>query len=274
MSRKLLNVAAVVIGCAGVSCAAFAQSGPLLQPGEPPPGSPQEPIHIHPPRHKPEQPPAQPVVKTYSQTAPGDSSSETDGVAPAPAVDLIHPARHKHVTSAQTVDSAPGPSQPETIPFSLDGTSAPLQNAAPASTRTAVAKTKPRTPPAANTTKVASAGAPLSGDHVSMTRRGQVLFEKDAPAPSPAQYGGMKQLADALNSALEKGASAIQLEAYGGTPKDKSSDARRLSLRRALAVRQLLIDDGVPSARIDVRAMGGTDDNGPADRVDVFVRNG
>jgi hypothetical protein len=37
-------------------------------------------------------------------------------------------------------------------------------------------------------------------------------------------------------------------------------------------VRQLLIDDGVPSARIDVRAMGGSDDSGPADRVDVFVR--
>ena len=64
----------------------------------------------------------------------------------------------------------------------------------------------------------------------------------------------------------------MQLEAYGGSPGDKSSDARRLSLKRALAVRQLLIDDGVPSGRIDVRAMGGVDDKGPVDRVDVFVR--
>ena len=92
--------------------------------------------------------------------------------------------------------------------------------------------------------------------------------------PSPAQFKGVKLLAGDLSSALEAGASRIQLEAYGGAPGDKSSDARRLSLKRALAVRQLLIDNGVPSNRIDVRAMGGVDDKGPADRVDVFVRAG
>ncbi|HVZ27227.1 MAG TPA: OmpA family protein, partial [Rhizomicrobium sp.] len=59
---------------------------------------------------------------------------------------------------------------------------------------------------------------------------------------------------------------------YGGEKGDKGSDARRLSLKRALAIRQVLIDDGVPSERIDVRAMGGADDGGPADRVDVFVK--
>ena len=86
------------------------------------------------------------------------------------------------------------------------------------------------------------------------------------------QFDGVKLLAGNLNAALEAGAARIQIEAYGGAPGDKSSDARRLSLKRALAVRQLLIDDGVPSSRIDVRAMGGVDDKGPVDRVDVFVR--
>ena len=57
-----------------------------------------------------------------------------------------------------------------------------------------------------------------------------------------------------------------------GSEGDKGSDARRLSLKRALAIRQVLIDDGVPAERIDVRAMGGVDDTGPADRVDVFVK--
>jgi len=61
------------------------------------------------------------------------------------------------------------------------------------------------------------------------------------------------------------------VEAYGGTLGDKSSDARRLSLRRALTVRQLLIDNGVPSDRIDVRALGGAEQGMP-DRVDVFVK--
>lgn len=107
-----------------------------------------------------------------------------------------------------------------------------------------------------------------------LTKHGAVLFEKGVSEPSAAQFNGVKVLAGDLTAALESGASRVELEAYGGTPGDKSMDARRLSLKRALAVRQLLIDDGVPSSRIDVRAMGGTDDRGPADRVDVFVRAG
>ena len=66
--------------------------------------------------------------------------------------------------------------------------------------------------------------------------------------------------------------SRIEILAYGGAKGDKSSDAHRLSLKRALAIRQVLIDDGVAPERIDVRAMGGVDDSGPADRVDVYVK--
>ena len=44
------------------------------------------------------------------------------------------------------------------------------------------------------------------------------------------------------------------------------------SLKRALAIRQVLIDDGVSPDRIDVRAMGGVDDTGPTDRVDVYTK--
>ena len=64
----------------------------------------------------------------------------------------------------------------------------------------------------------------------------------------------------------------VELQAFGGTKGDKGSDARRLSLKRALAIRQVLIDDGVSPDRIDVRAMGGVDDSGPADRVDVYTK--
>ena len=53
---------------------------------------------------------------------------------------------------------------------------------------------------------------------------------------------------------------------------DREPDARRLSLKRAVSIRQVLIDDGVSADRIDVRAMGGVDDTGPADRVDVYIK--
>ena len=74
------------------------------------------------------------------------------------------------------------------------------------------------------------------------------------------------------NSALEAGATQIQLEAFGGNPGDKGSDAKRIALKRALAIRQLLIDNGVPSNKIITKAMGGVTDKGEPDRVDIYVR--
>ena len=58
-----------------------------------------------------------------------------------------------------------------------------------------------------------------------------------------------------------------------GTPEDPST-ARRLSLARALAVRGVLIAEGIPSVRIYVKALGSTSPafaDGPADRVDIVA---
>ena len=55
-----------------------------------------------------------------------------------------------------------------------------------------------------------------------------------------------------------------------GTPEDPST-SRRLSLARALAVRSVLMDAGVPSTRIYVRALGAISGTGTPDRVDVSV---
>lgn len=63
----------------------------------------------------------------------------------------------------------------------------------------------------------------------------------------------------------------VQLNAYAAESGDQSSQARRLSLSRALAVRAYLIDKGVRSTRLDVRALGQPQDDGPADRVDIVV---
>jgi outer membrane protein OmpA-like peptidoglycan-associated protein len=262
MSRRSIIFAAALVGFAGFAGYALAQNGPLLQPGEPYPGTQTEPIQLHLPIHKPAS------ARTPTPSATDDASVATAAEPPA-QIDLIHPPRHKHTASGQVANTAPATSEPLTVPFSLDGRS---PSVAPSpSLETAPSKSSKHGLPA---TREASLGPSTMSERSNLTKRGAILFEKGAPAPSPAQYKGVKILATDLNSALEKGAAAIQLEAYGGTPGDKSSDARRLALRRALAVRQLLIDDGVPSARIDVRAMGGSEDKGSSDRVDVFIRAG
>jgi outer membrane protein OmpA-like peptidoglycan-associated protein len=61
----------------------------------------------------------------------------------------------------------------------------------------------------------------------------------------------------------------IQLLAYAEGTEDTASRARRLSLSRALAVRSFLIDQGIRSTRMDVRALGSQSEDGPADRVDI-----
>ena len=105
-----------------------------------------------------------------------------------------------------------------------------------------------------------------------MAKQGQIFFAHDADAPAETSLDSIRLLAGQLNNALTRSQSRVELMAYGGPKGDKGSEARRLSLKRALAIRQVLIEDGVSPDRIDVRAMGGVDDTGPADRVDVFVK--
>ena len=63
----------------------------------------------------------------------------------------------------------------------------------------------------------------------------------------------------------------VHLAAYAGGPGSPAGAARRLSLARALAVRSYLIDKGVSSTRIDVRAFGGRTAGGAPDRVDATI---
>jgi len=117
--------------------------------------------------------------------------------------------------------------------------------------------------------KTAPAG-PTTGKE-SLTKRSVILFAKDAPDPAAQALGALKFLAGDLNAAMTSPNARIELQAFGGAKGDKGSDPR-LSLKRALSIRQVLIDYGVSADRIDVRAMGGVDDTGPTDRVDVYVK--
>ena len=63
----------------------------------------------------------------------------------------------------------------------------------------------------------------------------------------------------------------LQLLAYAGDADTSASAARRLSLSRALAVRSFLIENGVRSTRIDVRALGNKSTEKETERVDITV---
>jgi len=65
----------------------------------------------------------------------------------------------------------------------------------------------------------------------------------------------------------------IELVAYASGSADQASQARRISLSRALAVRAYLIEKGIDSQRFEVRALGNRVDNGgtAADRVEILA---
>lgn len=66
----------------------------------------------------------------------------------------------------------------------------------------------------------------------------------------------------------------VQVIAHATGGADDAMEARRVSLARAVAVRAYLMDKGVRSLRIDVRALGNRADDSPAsDQVDLVVVN-
>lgn len=96
----------------------------------------------------------------------------------------------------------------------------------------------------------------------------RVTFEAgDAKLPADAKEG----LANLAKMLAGQKSLRLRLKAYAGGEDMSSSKARRLSLSRALSVRSYLIEQGVRSTRIDVRALGNKTSEEPVNRVDLAV---
>jgi outer membrane protein OmpA-like peptidoglycan-associated protein len=228
--------------------------------------------------------PAAPATSTPKRHAVKATASRG---APSPGFAESRSARRKAVqevlagpaSTAATSDSAVDISTPAAIPFSFDSTTPPPPAAKPKPPQPAKPKSSSVARPRPEVASIEpprkeppAAPKPKADPHAGLTKKGEVLFSGTDIAPQTDSADTLKSLAGELNSALDSGAVRVELEAFAGTPGDKSSDTRRLSLRRALAIRQMLIDKGVPASRIDVKALGGIDDHGDAERVDVYLR--
>jgi len=96
----------------------------------------------------------------------------------------------------------------------------------------------------------------------------RVLF---APGSADLNDDGKQALAQLVTRLEHEGDSRIQLLAYADGNAENESQARRLSLSRALAVRAYLIDQGIRSTRVNVQALGIKSAGGPPDRVDAMA---
>jgi outer membrane protein OmpA-like peptidoglycan-associated protein len=210
---------------------------------------------------------------TVDQRALDQLSPAQPGSPPPPPLDHAKPRAASH-------PSAPTPKHP-----------AP-QGAHPATEGKTTAPAKPTAPPAP-TVPTAPPPAPVLPPPIAVPARPiapppPLAVMPDAPGEVERSAAGLRvtfgggradlnaatasAVRDLAHSAAE--GSSFNVTAYAaGTPDDPSS-TRRLSLSRALAVRGILIAEGIPSVRIYVKALGAASPSiaeGPADRVDVAV---
>ncbi len=189
---------------------------------------------------------------------------------PAPVAAAPEPAPTP--APARVATPAPAP-EPSPVP-----TSAP----APSSTASAIAAAEPRTSPLTNppprtetpappparqqTAAVAPVPQPPASAGESQALRIGFTGENAAlPEPSKSDLKGV------VDTMTKNPAMRVQVKAYASGNAEAASKARRTSLSRALAVRAYLIEQGIGSTRIDVRALGNNAEGGPGDRVDLVL---
>ncbi len=189
----------------------------------------------------PEPPPGKPELPATSTAAAGaDAETETG-------------------TSAGSEPDAATAEQPEESVADAEAAPAPAAEEEPG----AEAGAEPSTAEPSTADQLA---ALPPADSIGTGGELRLLFAAESADLDDAAQAVLQDLADRMNEAPQ---SRIQLKAYAAGSAETASRARRLSLSRALSVRSFLIDEGIRSTRIDVRALGSGAEDGPADRVDI-----
>lgn len=120
----------------------------------------------------------------------------------------------------------------------------------------------------APTVNTEQANASVQAIEIAPGRAMQIEFDEAATKLPESMKDSLKKIADGMRDKTDL---RLQLMAYAGAEDLSASKARRLSLSRALSVRSFLIESGVRSTRIDVRALGNKTTEEPANRVDINI---
>ena len=79
---------------------------------------------------------------------------------------------------------------------------------------------------------------------------------------------------DLIENLNNRPSTRIEIKSYAMQVDDTQSGARRISLARALAVRQFLLSQGIKPQRMDLRALGENSNGSPKDRIDITLKQG
>ena len=112
---------------------------------------------------------------------------------------------------------------------------------------------------------LADASAPLAAPVIAVekndigdiiTKSGHVIFFNFAPSATGLTAKNKEDLEEVAKTVRADNRLAIRLISYAKNPELSSSKARRISLSRALTIRDFLLKQGIPSSKIEVHALG------------------
>ncbi|MBL8688253.1 MAG: OmpA family protein [Rhodospirillaceae bacterium] len=208
-----------------------------------------------------EEPPKPAAPAPTMAAAPAPAPAAPTPISPPPPPAPAAAAPPPPPAPAPAPAAAPPPTAPAAPPPPPRVAAAPPPAAAPAPAPAAA----PPPPPPAQTAARPPAALPPAAIAGAGPRLVFGAGSAELPAGADATLKDMAQRMNADESLR------LQVVAYAEGTADQASQARRLSLSRALTVRSYLISQGVRSTRIDVRALGARASDGPADRVDLLI---
>ncbi|WP_281020034.1 OmpA family protein [Minwuia sp. IMCC3060] len=198
-------------------------------------------------------------------------------VARQPAAAAPAPATSPERTVARQVEPPAAVTPVPTPPPVATTTSEPeparteprvIRPTAPATVEApAAAPTPPSAEPAAPPRQVATAAPAATASAAAGATR--VLFQGASEDLDPAGRAAIRDVAASLKDTSDR----IQIRAYADSETETEGWKRRLSLRRGNNVRLALLDEGVQSFRILLRALGAPTDGGPGNRVDLITES-
>mgnify|MGYP000091352607 FL=1 len=217
--------------------------------------------------------PKAPSVEETTETA-ATAAEGTTFSAPAPKVTVPTPSitapapKIETVTAEPVLTPPPVPEPAETVSETAIPTAPTIAETTLTESTEALAPPPPPTEAEATPSPVELLPNNETAAVTSPEELGpiQLLFEpSDADLSSEAR-AQLNTLADQL---LADDSKVVQLLAYAGD-NESNAQARRISLSRALAVRGVLMEKGIPSTRMHVRALGNKAKNGNPDRVEII----
>lgn len=245
-------------------------------------------------------------LSTFGASAPFkvvEDSPEPPKAKPAPVKKVSRATASAPVPAS--VPAAPAitpPPKPETLMREAAKAPEPMAEPQPAPAPKPMPMPTPKVEPAPQpepaeltppkpAVKKASADIPPAAKPKAAPKPQPAAVETAAVNPKPESRPGFTRLTFGVTESKPDGAALTALRAVGGKMQEdedarleirayaggegiSANRARRLSLARALAVRSQLIEQGVRSSRIDVRALGDKTEEKPFNRVDLALSSG